>query len=48
MNGPSAGKHVLVDKPIATRAKEALKTHELAEHKGLVLLEAMHIRYASI
>jgi hypothetical protein len=32
---------------MATRAEEALKMHELAEQKGLVLLEAcMHIRYA--
>jgi predicted dehydrogenase len=36
----------LVEKPMATRAEEALKMHELAEQKGLVLLEAMHIRYA--
>ncbi|KIM36878.1 hypothetical protein M413DRAFT_31275 [Hebeloma cylindrosporum] len=38
----SAGKHVLVEKPISTRAEEVLKMHELAEQKGLVLLEAMH------
>ena len=42
----SAGKHILVEKPIVTRTEEALKMHELAEQKGLVLLEAMHIRYA--
>jgi len=35
-----------VEKPIATRDEEALKLHELAEQRGLVLLEAMHIRYA--
>ncbi|KAJ3511035.1 hypothetical protein NLJ89_g4333 [Agrocybe chaxingu] len=40
-----AGKHVLVEKPIANTPEEALRMHELAEGKGLVLLEAMHIRF---
>ncbi len=32
------GKHVLVEKPIASSAKEALEIHELAERKRLVVM----------
>ncbi|KAH9481039.1 putative oxidoreductase [Psilocybe cubensis] len=45
MRSLNAGKHVLVEKPIAMRAEEARRAHELAETKGLVLMEAMHVRF---
>ncbi|KAH9481014.1 putative oxidoreductase [Psilocybe cubensis] len=45
MRSLNAGKHVLVEKPIAMRSEEARRVHELAEAKGLVLMEAMHIRF---
>jgi hypothetical protein len=34
----SAGKHLMVEKPVVTRAEVALKMHESAEQKGLILL----------
>ncbi|KAF8153221.1 NAD(P)-binding protein [Crassisporium funariophilum] len=45
MKALKAGKHVLVEKPIANTADEARKMHELAEQKGLTLVEGMHTRY---
>lgn len=42
----NAGKHVLVEKPMADTAAEAQVLIELAEKKGLVLLEAIHYWYA--
>jgi len=44
MKALEAGKHVLVEKPIASTPEEAREMHELAERHNLVLLEAMHIR----
>ena len=40
-----AGKHVLCEKPFSDTAEEAEKMFDLAEKKGLVLLEAFHYRY---
>lgn len=40
----AAGKHVLLEKPSADTAEEAREMFELAESKGLVLLEAFHYR----
>ena len=40
-----AGKHVLNEKPSADTADETRQMFELAEHKGLVLLDAYHYRY---
>ncbi|KAA1469097.1 NAD(P)-binding protein [Dentipellis sp. KUC8613] len=40
-----AGKHVLLEKPSADTAEETRKMFELAEKKGLVLLEAFHYRF---
>ncbi|KAF8153222.1 NAD(P)-binding protein [Crassisporium funariophilum] len=45
MKALNAGKHVLVEKPIANTADEARKMHELAEEKGLTLMEGMHLRF---
>ena len=39
-----AGKHVLLEKPSADTAEETRKMFELAQEKGLVLLEAGHYR----
>ncbi|TPX01035.1 Gfo/Idh/MocA family oxidoreductase, partial [Schumannella luteola] len=39
------GKHVLVEKPFALNAVEALRVVELAEQKRLVVLEAMWTRW---
>lgn len=40
-----AGKHVLVEKPFALNAVEAREVVELAEQRGLVVLEAMWTRW---
>ncbi|KAJ8463956.1 hypothetical protein ONZ51_g9914 [Trametes cubensis] len=42
MRALEAGKHVLVEKPIADAAHEARQIFALAEKKGLVVLEAIH------
>jgi predicted dehydrogenase len=41
----NAGKHVLVEKPFTLNAEEAREVVELAESKGLVVLEAMWTRW---
>lgn len=41
----NAGKHVLVEKPFAMNAAQTREVVELAESKGLVVLEAMWTRY---
>lgn len=46
MKALHAGKHVLLEKPSADTADEAREMFELAEAKGLILLEAFHYRYA--
>jgi predicted dehydrogenase len=40
-----AGKHVLCEKPFTSNAAEAERLAALAEHSGLVLMEAFHYRY---
>ncbi|KAJ3917815.1 NAD(P)-binding protein [Lentinula edodes] len=40
-----AGKHVLCEKPMADTAEEVKQMFDLAEKKGLVLLEAFHYRW---
>ena len=40
MKALAAGKHVLLEKPSADTAEETRKMFELAQEKGLVLLEA--------
>ncbi|KAJ3762072.1 NAD(P)-binding protein [Lentinula raphanica] len=40
-----AGKHVLCEKPFADTAEEVKQMFDLAEKKGLVLLEAFHYRF---
>jgi len=45
MKALAAGKHVLLEKPAADTAEETKAMFELAERKGLVLLEAFHYRY---
>ncbi|KAJ4473635.1 NAD(P)-binding protein [Lentinula aciculospora] len=40
-----AGKHVLCEKPFADTAEEVKQMFDLAERKGLVLLEAFHYRF---
>lgn len=40
-----AGKHVLIEKPFALNAREAQELVDLAEAKGLVVLEAMWTRF---
>jgi predicted dehydrogenase len=47
MKALAAGKHVLVEKPSSDTADETRHMFELAESKGLVLLEAVHFRSAS-
>lgn len=42
MRALEAGKHVLVEKPVANTADEARQIFALAEKKGLVALEALH------
>ncbi|MET3812115.1 Gfo/Idh/MocA family oxidoreductase [Arthrobacter sp. UYEF3] len=41
----NAGKHALVEKPFAMNARQAREMADLAESKGLVVLEAMWTRY---
>ncbi|KAI0353762.1 NAD-P-binding protein [Trametes cingulata] len=41
----NAGKHVLIEKPIANCADEARSIFALAESKGLVALEAIHFTF---
>ncbi|KZP21092.1 NAD(P)-binding protein [Athelia psychrophila] len=41
----AAGKHVLLEKPSADTVDETRQMFELAERKGLVLLEAYHYRF---
>ncbi|KIM80136.1 hypothetical protein PILCRDRAFT_9704 [Piloderma croceum F 1598] len=45
MKALAAGKHVLLEKPSANTAAETRQMFELAENKGLVLLEAVHYRF---
>ncbi|KAK7024992.1 hypothetical protein R3P38DRAFT_2952158 [Favolaschia claudopus] len=45
MKALAAGKHVLLEKPAANTAEETRKMFELAESKGVVLLEAFHYRF---
>lgn len=45
MKALAAGKHVLLEKPAANTAEETRIMFELAESKGLVLLEAFHYRF---
>ncbi|KAJ7180878.1 NAD(P)-binding protein [Mycena filopes] len=45
MKALAAGKHVLLEKPAANTAEETREMFELAETKGLVLLEAFHWRF---
>jgi predicted dehydrogenase len=40
-----AGKHVLNEKPSADTAEETRQMFDLAEQKGLILLDAYHYRY---
>ena len=44
MRALKLGKHVLVEKPMANTAAEAQYLIDLAEKKGVVLLEAIHWR----
>jgi predicted dehydrogenase len=41
-----AGKHVLCEKPLAENAQLAQALFQLAKERGLVLVEAMHIRFS--
>ncbi|PPQ63799.1 hypothetical protein CVT24_009794 [Panaeolus cyanescens] len=45
MKALMAGKHVLNEKPSADTAEETRQMFELAEQKGLVLLDAYHYRF---
>ncbi|RDB24441.1 D-xylose 1-dehydrogenase (NADP(+)) 2 [Hypsizygus marmoreus] len=45
MKALAAGKHVLLGKPLANTADETRRMFDLAEHKGLILLEAFHYRF---
>jgi predicted dehydrogenase len=45
MKALAKGKHVLLEKPSSNTASETRKMFELAEQKGLILLEAFHYRY---
>jgi predicted dehydrogenase len=45
MKALAAGKHVLLEIPAADTAEEVRKMFDLAEEKGLVLLEAFHYRF---
>ncbi|RDB23953.1 D-xylose 1-dehydrogenase (NADP(+)) 2 [Hypsizygus marmoreus] len=45
MKALAAGKHVLLEKPSADTAEETRQLFDLAEKKGLVLLEAFHYRF---
>lgn len=44
MKALKAGKHVLLEKPSSDTAEETRQMFELAERKGLILLEAFHYR----
>lgn len=48
MRALAAGKHVLVEKPSANTAEESKAMFDLAEKKGLVLLEGYHYKYACL
>ena len=41
----NAGKHVLCEKPFTTSAEEAEKLYQMAEEKGLFIMEAFWIRF---
>ena len=45
MAAPPSGKHVLVEKPIATSAKEAAYLFDLAQDAGVFLMEAMWMKF---
>ncbi|KAF8526948.1 hypothetical protein BU17DRAFT_40280, partial [Hysterangium stoloniferum] len=45
MRALRAGKHVLVEKPMATTSEEAREMIATAQQKGLVLLEAIHYTF---
>ncbi|PFH51856.1 hypothetical protein AMATHDRAFT_58388 [Amanita thiersii Skay4041] len=45
MKALAAGKHVLLEKPSSDTAEETRMMYDLAEAKGLVLLEAFHYRF---
>lgn len=45
MKALAAGKHVLLEKPSGDTAEESRLMFELADRKGLVLLEAFHYRF---
>ncbi|KAF9507858.1 hypothetical protein BS47DRAFT_1398242 [Hydnum rufescens UP504] len=45
MKSLRAGKHVLVEKPVANTAEEAASMFALAKEKNLVLLEGLHYRF---
>lgn len=42
MRAIDAGKHVLVEKPMADSADEVRRMFAFAEEKGVVILEAIH------
>ena len=37
-----AGKHILLEKAIASTVEETKAMFDLAEHKGLILMEGFH------
>ena len=41
----AAGKHVLIEKPIADTEKEAARLIAYAQEKGVVCLEAIHYKW---
>lgn len=41
----NAGKHVIIEKPMATNTREVQELFALAEHRGLFLLEAMWMKF---
>jgi len=45
MQALEAGKHVLMEKPLAVNQDEAVKMVMMAKQKGLILMEAMHWRH---
>ncbi|EGN98488.1 hypothetical protein SERLA73DRAFT_183526 [Serpula lacrymans var. lacrymans S7.3] len=45
MKALAAGKHVLLEKPSGDTAEETRRMFDLAENKGLILLEAFHYRF---
>ncbi|KAJ6565974.1 NAD(P)-binding protein [Mycena sp. CBHHK59/15] len=45
MKALAGGKHVLLEKPSANTAEETRNMFQLAESKGLILLEAFHYRF---